>query len=182
MIAGSTKQIQVWKQIYEPDRPFMHLTDCCWFLTISGWGGAWGGGGESEGEKGDGGCVGSAVRKLLCPVKFSYRTAMPPPPPLRLTYGPRNPRVHKTTYAPMISTAPCVMFFDAGRSITWGTGRGGWHWKSRVGGPQMELGYRLDANSKRPTKLSISSANLPPTPPHQKHYARGRRNHRCINS
>jgi hypothetical protein len=76
------------------------------------------------GDGGGGGCVGSAVRKLLSPVKFSYRTAMPTQPPITLTTRPRNSRVHKTTYAPMISTAPCVMFFDAGRSITWGSGRG----------------------------------------------------------
>ncbi len=27
----------------------------------------------------DGGCVGSGVRNLFCPVKFSYHTANPPP-------------------------------------------------------------------------------------------------------
>jgi hypothetical protein len=32
-------------------------------------------------------------------------------------------------------------------------------------GPQMALGYRLDAISKGLTKLLISSANPPPTPP-----------------
>ncbi len=40
-------------------------------------------GGGVEGLKsmceGHGGCVGSAVRKLFCPVKFSYCTANPPP-------------------------------------------------------------------------------------------------------
>ncbi len=30
-----------------------------------------------------------------------------------------------TIYAPMIYTAPCVMFFDAGRDSTWGSGGGG---------------------------------------------------------
>ncbi len=36
---------------YEPERPFLHLTDCCWFLISSGWGGGrWGfGGGEARG-------------------------------------------------------------------------------------------------------------------------------------
>ncbi len=38
-------------------------------------------------------------------------------------------RVHKATYAPMIYTAPRVMFFDAGRSILGEVG-GGWRWKS----------------------------------------------------
>jgi hypothetical protein len=61
-------------------------------------------GGESEREKGD------AVRwqcgkKTFMPSKI-YRTAMPTHPPITLTTGPRNPRVHKTTYAPQISTAP----------------------------------------------------------------------------
>jgi hypothetical protein len=49
------------------------------------------------------------------------------------------------------------MFFVAGRSITWGSGF--------CFVPQMALAYRLDAISKWPTKLSISSANPPPTPP-----------------
>ncbi len=42
---------------------------------------------------------------------------------------------HITTYAPMIYTALCVIFLDAGRYIRWGSGGGGgrcWRWKSRV--------------------------------------------------
>ncbi len=62
----------------------------------------------------------SAIRKLFCPVKFSplqlSPLASPPPtphlPPPHL--GPAiqlgDSRVHKTTYAPMIYTAQCVMF------------------------------------------------------------------------
>ncbi len=27
---------EMWNVFYEPERPFMHLTDCCWFLICSG--------------------------------------------------------------------------------------------------------------------------------------------------
>jgi hypothetical protein len=76
---------------YEPERLFMHLTACSWFLISTGWGG-WGkvgsGRGRSEGaelegenKRGDGwgGCVGSAVRKLFCPVTtLPTRGGLPP--------------------------------------------------------------------------------------------------------
>jgi hypothetical protein len=90
----------VHRWFYEPERPFMHLTDSCRFLISSGWGeGKVGcGRGRSEGDelKGRikgvmGGCVGSAVRKLFCPVKFSYHTANPPPITLTHRFKPLHP-------------------------------------------------------------------------------------------
>ncbi len=103
-----------------------------------------------------GGCVGSAVRKLLCPVKYSYRTAMPTHPPILLTTGPRNPRVHKTTYATMISTAPCVMFLMRADTLQGGVGRGlaleissfvGPKWHSPIGSMPFRRGQQ---NSRFP--------------------------------
>ncbi len=52
--------------IYEPERPFMHLTDCCWFLI------------SPECVSVMGGWVGSAVRKHFCPVKFCSPPTWPP--------------------------------------------------------------------------------------------------------
>jgi hypothetical protein len=78
----------------------------------------------------------------------------------------KNYKSHNLTIticAPLNYTAPCVMLLM----------------------PQMALAYRLDAISQR-QKLSISRAQPHPTCPskrccpHQKHYARGRINHRCI--
>ncbi len=101
--------------IYEQEWPFMHLTDCCWFLISSGCVSVMGG------------WVGNAVRKHFCPVKFSPPPIRPPrfspsdssPSPPHL--GPailqlEDSRVHKTTYAPMIYTALRVSFLmGAGR-------------------------------------------------------------------
>jgi hypothetical protein len=45
------------------------------------------------------------------------------------------PRLHKTTYAPMIYAAPCVRFLmwaDRLRGEVRGGGLVGWCWKSRV--------------------------------------------------
>ncbi len=62
--------------------------------------------------------------------------------------------------------------------------------KHQTSVPPMALAYRLDAISQGP-KYSISRAQPPPTCPsngstvfytHQNHYARGRMNHRCMNS
>jgi hypothetical protein len=52
-------------------------------------------------------------------------------------------------------------------------------------GPQMALAYRLDAISQGPNKSRFPGPNPPTCPrngccPYQKHYARGRINHRCI--
>ncbi len=102
-------------------------------------------------------------KKTYMPSKIFLPRCHANPPPITLNPGPRNPRVHKTTYAPMISTAPCVMFFDAGRSLTWGSGRGAGTGNLEFSGPQMALAYRLDAISKGSTKLSISSASQPPS-------------------
>ncbi len=109
----------------------MHLTDCCWFLIRSGCVSVMGG------------WVGNAVRKHFCPVKFSPPPIRPPrfspcdsspsPPP---HLGPailqlEDSRVHKTTYAPMIYTAQCVMFLMGADTLCGEVG-GSWRWKSRV--------------------------------------------------
>jgi hypothetical protein len=57
------------------------------------------------------------------------------------------------------------MFFDAGPYSMRRSGRGVSIGNLEFCGPQMALAYRLAAISKGPTKLSISSANPPPTPP-----------------
>ncbi len=69
-------------------------------------------------------------------------------------------------------------------------GGGGWRWKSRFFGTQISLAYRLVQFHRGPQNSRFPAPNPPPhfltscTPicPHQKHYARGRRKHRCINS
>jgi hypothetical protein len=91
--------------------------------------------------------------------------------------------VHKTTYAPMIYTALCVMLLMWATSISWASGRGSGPGNLDFLGPKW-----LDAISQGQKKVSISRAQPPPTCPrnsccpHQKLYARDRINHRCINS
>jgi hypothetical protein len=58
--------------------------------------------------------------------------------------------VHKTTYAPMVYTAPCVMLLMRAASITWARGRGMGSGNLKFFGPQMALAYRLDAISQGP--------------------------------
>ncbi len=79
-----------------------------------------------------------------------------------------------TIYAPMIYTAPCIMFLDACISITRGSGRGWalefssflgpvkWHLADRrvpYHRAQMALAYRLDAISQGPKNLRIPGPN-----------------------
>jgi hypothetical protein len=61
-----------------------------------------------------------------------------------------------TIYAPMIYMALSVMIFDAGRSITWASGRGLGPGNLEFFGPKMALAYRVDA---------ISQGPIPPTCP-----------------
>ena len=90
--------------------------------------------------------------------------------------------VHKPTYGPLIDTGPVRNAFDA---CKW---EGVGPWKSRLF--WSPNGTRLTARCHFTglKKVSISRAQSPPTCPrngccpHQKHYAQGRINHRCINS
>ncbi len=52
------------------------------------------------------------------------------------------------------------MIFDAGRSITWASGRGLSPENLEFFGPQMALAYRLDAISQGPKSLNFQG----PTP------------------
>ncbi len=60
--------------------------------------------------------------------------------------------VQKTTSAPMIYTALCIMFWMRAYciSITWASGRGLGPGNLKFSGPQMGLAYRLDAISQGP--------------------------------
>jgi len=99
--------------LYELEPPFMHVTDCCWFLISTGIGGG-------------GGCLNLCV-KLVTKIagsgsvfrsgSISYWHESADPAlnldPHQNVMDPQhcqqcNSRVHKTTYAPMIYT-----FFDA---------------------------------------------------------------------
>jgi hypothetical protein len=97
-----------------------------------------------------------------------HPTRSPPPRPLPST-GPRNAitvvhsRVHKTTYAPMIDTALCLMFFMPADTLRMEVGGWGWRWKSPVFWAPNSTRLSARAISQGPTKLEISSAN--PTSP-----------------
>jgi hypothetical protein len=93
------------------------------------------------------------------------------------TRGPDlDSHVHKTTYAPMIDTAQCVMLLMRADTL-----RG-----EVVGGLALEISSFVG-----PCEMARADRRVPlgaQKPPHhficthQKHYARGRINHRCINS
>jgi hypothetical protein len=89
-------------------------------------------------------------------------------------------RVHKTTYAPMIYTAQCVMVLMQADTLCGEVG-------GEFCGPQIPLAYRLVIFHRGPQNSRFPVPTPPPFPtlsirPHQKAYARGRINHRCINS
>ncbi len=52
------------------------------------------------------------------------------------------------------------MIFDAGRSITWTSGRGLGHRNLEFIGPRMALAYRLNAISQGPKTLQLSLPSL----------------------
>jgi hypothetical protein len=130
----------------------------------------------------------------------------PPPPPSQLgelptvwaLKPPNDTPLHpvkvtrgllciKTTYAPMIYTSLCVMIFGAGTSITWASGRWLGPGNPEFFGSQMALAYRLDAISQGLKNSCFPGPNPLPLAlvmylTHRKHFARGRINHRCINS
>jgi hypothetical protein len=139
-----------------------------------------------------------AIKVLYAPelpeqaIKFLYAPASPPPTVWALN-SPSWALVHKTTYAPMIYMSLCVMLLMRAASIAWASGRGLGAGNLRFFGPQMALAYWPGTISQGPKnrvgpKISISRAQPPPTCPrngccpHQKHYAPGRINHRCINT
>ncbi len=80
-----------------------------------------------------------------------------------------------------------VMIFDVCRSITLASARGMGPENLECFGPQMALAYRLDAISQVQKNSCFSGPNALPLTlvmdlHTSKHYARGRINHRCINS
>jgi hypothetical protein len=94
----------------------------------------------------------------------------------------------KPPYTPMIYMALCIMLLMRAAFITWARERGLGPGNLNFFGPQMALAYRFNAISQGPKKVSISRARPSTTCPcngccpHQKQYARGHINHRCINS
>jgi hypothetical protein len=71
---------------------------------------------------GGGGCVGSAVRKLFCPVNFHHTANAPP---LLIAYS-MTKRLFTNNYLCTYDLyGPVCKVFDAGRYITWGSGGGG---------------------------------------------------------
>ncbi len=95
--------------------------------------------------------------------------------------------MHKTTYAPMIYTALCIIFWMCAYPLLGEVGRGLGLGIPKFFGPQMELANRLVPISQGPENSGIPGPNPLPLP-HvmdmhaSKHYDRGCINHRCINS
>jgi hypothetical protein len=58
---------------------------------------------------------------------------------------------------------PVRKVFDAGRYITWGRGREGWRWESRVLWATVKMHEPIGECNFGPKKLEIPSAN-PPSP------------------
>jgi hypothetical protein len=75
-------------------------------------------------------------------IKFLYAPA-PPTPHSMGSETFLKALVHKTTYAPMIYTALCIMFWMRCISITWASGRGLGPGNLELLGPQMALIYLL---------------------------------------
>ncbi len=95
--------------------------------------------------------------------KFHYATA-PPTPSVWALKPPSWALVHKTTYAPIIYTALCIMFWICAYPLIGQVG-GGWALEfSSFLGPN---GTRLLARCHftGPKKLSNSRAQFPPTCP-----------------
>jgi hypothetical protein len=145
-------RIRIRNYFYAPEAHIIYLTVVSWFLISF----VMGGSGSNRANK------------------FLYA----PAPPSLSVWALKPPSwalVHKTTYAPMIYTALCIMF---------------WMWAYPLRVFWAPNGIRLSARCHftGPKKLSNSRAQPPPTCPYngyariQKNYARGCINHRRINS
>jgi hypothetical protein len=89
--------------------------------------------------------------------KFLYAPA-PPPPSVWALKPPSWALVHKTTYAPVIYTALCIMFWIRAYPYLgkWGMLGPGIR---EFFGPQMALTYLLDAISQGPKNSQIKGPN-----------------------
>jgi hypothetical protein len=70
--------------------------------------------------------------------------------------------VLKTTYAPMIYTAPCILLLMGAASITRASGKGLGPGNLEFFGPQMALAYWLDAISQGLKTLDFQGPTLFP--------------------
>jgi hypothetical protein len=100
-----------------------------------------------------------------CRAISSCMHLLPHPPRVWALNSPSWAFVHKTTYAPMIYTALCIMFWVLAYSLLGQVGGGLGPGNLEFFRPQMELACRLDAILQGPKKLSISRAPPPPTCP-----------------
>jgi hypothetical protein len=90
--------------------------------------------------------------------KFLYAPA-PPPPSVWALKAPSWSLVHKTTYAPMIYTALCIMFWMHAYPLL-GQVRVRWTLEfSSFFDPKMALAYLLDAISQGPKNSGIPGPN-----------------------
>ncbi len=126
---------------YAPEAHIMYLTVSSWFLISF-----------VMGESG-----------LSRAIKFLY--APDPPPPTVWTLKPPTwALVHKTTYAPMIYTVLCIMFWMRAYPFL-GKWEGVGPWKSRVFWAPNGTLLSARCYFTGPKKLSISRAQPPPTCP-----------------
>jgi hypothetical protein len=118
--------------------------------------------------------------------KFLYAPAHPPPSVWALK-PPLWALVHKTTYALMIYTALCIMFWTRAYPLLGQVG-GGWaleilsflgpKWHSPIGSMTLHRAQKtLELQGPIPSHLPSLWICT-----HPKHYAQGNINHRCINS
>ncbi len=117
---------------------------------------------------------------------FLYAPVQPPPAVWALK-PPSWALVHKTTYAPMIYTALCIMFWMRAYPLRGQVG-GGWALEfSNFFGPKWHSPIVSMPFHRAQKTLEFQG----PTPSHlpslwictdPKHYAQGCINHRCINS
>ncbi len=124
---------------YVPEAHVMYLTVFSSFLIsfVMGWG-----------EAARAGWLSSFIHLLLHPPQYG---------PWNLPCGLL---VHKSTYAPMIYTALCIMFWMRAYPLHGQVG-GGWAQEiSSFFWPQMALAYCLDAISQGPKPLIFQGPNF----------------------
>ncbi len=130
--------------IFVPEANIVYLTVSSWFLisfVMGGGGAAWAG-------------RLSSFMHLSGPsraVKFFY-TPAPTHPLVWALKPPSQALVNKTTYAPMIYTALCIMFWGSVHIHYLGNWEGVGPWKSQV---FLALAYRLNAISQGPKTLDF---------------------------